>query len=100
LFLQRLHVQLAAYEGGEGFHQDNTSVEVAAIADPRMKTLTINYFNLWLQKAGTASLFNYYNLYSAYGTFGGWGAKPNQADPCSQKWPALMQLTNGSACTP
>jgi hypothetical protein len=98
---QKYNMGLATYEGGQSLTGNNTTV-CQANADPRMFTVYTNYFNLWDQKVGRATLFNHFEFvnYCASGGQGQWGALINQADACSQKWAVLMNLTSGTPCTP
>jgi hypothetical protein len=97
---QSVNMAPAAYEGSVSWQQDDVNLEIAATNDPRMKIWTTTYLQLWTQIMGPKALFNYFSLYSAWSQFGNWGAKANQADACSQRWSALMELTGGTDCVP
>lgn len=90
---------IASYEGGVAWQQDNVTLLINATRNAQMKTWTLKYLREWSSLTGNA-LFMDYNLYSPWGQSGNWGAKANQADACSQRWSAIMELTGGTDCVP
>ncbi len=87
-------VQLVAYEGGQalvpGPNELNFSVMAAALNDPRMYQLYVNYINDWTRAGG--GLFNEFTLDGVPGQFGFWGMLPNVLATGSQEYNALVSL--------
>jgi hypothetical protein len=96
---QTYGMSLIGYESGQSLTGNTTTVCTAQV-DPRMYTLYLSYYNLWAQKIGSTSVINHYAFVGSCSFFGQWGAMITQADGCSQKWAALMNLAGGPACTP
>ena len=90
----KYHMPVITYEGGEsitGFN--NVQVKTAAQHDPRMYDMYQKYLAIWNQIIGHDHLFTFYTDVGGDSGWGSFGLLLQGEDLGSQKWDALMDLS-------
>jgi hypothetical protein len=88
------HLQLVAYEAGQGLHHYDPKVGkifTAANRDPRMRKVYQQYLDRWT-RLSNGGLLMHFSSSSAYTEHGAWGVKEYQGQPRQEapKYDALL----------